>query len=167
MFTWWVYNYLYQLDCISILLLIYILIESNFLIQEWTFTPPDPEKLPSIPSSVSIVTYQYMYWHILHLFHCCINWNILHLLHTRTYSKCHAEVHTGTLLVCGTLEHTVYWFIQKHTCTCITCVTNLYTWRAISMYHTAITLCLYIYMFIIFLYTDRQLKHWKGEYHAN
>lgn len=114
---------------------------SNFLIQEWTFTPPDPEKLPSIPSSVSIVTYRYMYWHILHLSHSdiyvyrnlpfithwhilhlshsgtCIYRNILHLLQNGTYSICHSLVYTGIYSIYYTLEHTLFvtiWYIPEY-----------------------------------------------------
>lgn len=136
---------------------IYILNVSNFLIQEWTFTPPDPEKLPSIPSSVSTVTYQYMYWHILHMSHWYIleytpfitHWNIL------AYTLEHYMMYFGTYPI---LVHTeMYMYSMCH---------KLVYWKS-KLYVSHCNNTLHIYMYIIFLYTDRQFWHWKRVYHAN
>lgn len=115
------YNYFYLLDCISILLLIYILIESNFLIQEWTFTPPDPEKLPSIPSSVSIVTYRYMYWHIQHMSHWYkleytpffTHLNLFHIHVSCTSTHWNINLYIGTYCILVHTETYMYMYYMQ------------------------------------------------------
>lgn len=152
MFTWWVYKYLYQLDCIPILLLIYILIESNFLIQEWTFTPPDPEKLPSIPSSVSIVTYRYMYWHIRHMSHWYkleytpffTHLNLLHIHVSCTSTHWNINLYIGTYCILVHTETYMYMYYMCHKLVYLK--SNFY------VSHCNNTLFIHLYVYHIFIH---------------